>query len=295
MNLFARSLTILLCSSITFFSVTSCGDDAEKNKNPLADSLRNVNSELAGQVNEKEEALQEFIASFNEIQENLNTIKEKEKIVTSSAAKGDVRSRQSQIREDIQSIYDLMEKNKNRINSLSQKLKQSNLKISGMQKMIENMQNALNEKDEEIVELRNHIEGLNIELSNLNTNYKSMASENAAKTEALNTGWYAIGTSKELKEKKVIAKEGGFIGLGKSTKMQDDFDKQYFTKINILQTTKINIGAKKAKVLTNHPKSSYKLVGQKPVELLEITNPTEFWSTSKYLVIIIEDPGAPNL
>jgi uncharacterized coiled-coil DUF342 family protein len=294
MNLIARSFSVIFFSGVILLSVTGCGDSAEKNKNPLADSLRNVNSELAGQVNEKEEALQEFIASFNEIQENLNTIKEKEKIVTNSTAKGDVRSRQGQIREDIQAIYDLMEKNKNRINSLSQKLKDSNLKISGMQKMIENLQNALNEKDEEIGELRNRIEGLNIELSNLNTNYKSVAAESAAKTEALNTAWYAIGTSKELKERKIIAKEGGFIGLGKSTKMQDDFDKEYFTKINILQTTNINIGAKKAKVLTNHPKTSFKLVGQKPVEKIEITNPTEFWSNSKYLVIIIEDPGAPN-
>jgi len=272
---------------MTGISVSSCNDE-DKNKNPLADSLRNVNSELAGKVNEKEEALQEFIASFNEIQENLNTIKEKEKIVTTSASDRDVRSRQNQIREDIQSIYDLMEKNKNRISSLSQKLKQSNLKISGMEKMIENLQNALNMKDEEIGELKNRIEGLNIELSNLNTNYKSMAQENAAKTEALNTAWYAIGTSKELKEKKVIAKEGGFIGLGKSTKVQDDFNREYFTKVNIEQSTSINIGAKKARVVTNHPKNSYKLIGTKPVERLEITDPKEFWSSSKYLVIVIE-------
>ena len=294
MKLIARSLIVLWISGITVLSFSRCGDDAEKNKNPLADSLRNVNSELVGQVNEKEEALQEFIASFNEIQENLNTIKEKEKIVTNTTAQGDVRSRQGQIREDIQAIYDLMEKNKNRISSLTQKLKQSNLKLSGMEKMIENLQNALNEKDEEIGELRNRIEGLNIELSNLNTNYRSIAAENAAKTEALNTAWYAIGTSKELKDKKIIAKEGGFIGLGKSTRMQDDFDREYFTKVNILQTTNINIGAKKARIVTNHPKTSYKLVGQKPVERLEILNPTEFWSSSKYLVILIEDPGAPN-
>ena len=287
MSVVARTFIFLLFLGMTGISVSSCNDE-DKNKNPLADSLRNVNSELAGKVNEKEEALQEFIASFNEIQENLNTIKEKEKIVTTSASDRDVRSRQNQIREDIQSIYDLMEKNKNRISSLSQKLKQSNLKISGMEKMIENLQNALNMKDEEIGELKNRIEGLNIELSNLNTNYKSMAQENAAKTEALNTAWYAIGTSKELKEKKVIAKEGGFIGLGKSTKVQDDFNREYFTKVNIEQSTSINIGAKKARVVTNHPKNSYKLIGTKPVERLEITDPKEFWSSSKYLVIVIE-------
>jgi hypothetical protein len=269
-------------------ALTSCGNDAEKEKNPLADSLKNVNNELAGKINEKEAALQEFVASFNEIQENLNVIKEKEKIVSNVTSKSDVRNKQSQIREDIQAIYDLMEKNKNRITSLSAKLKNSNLKISGMQKMIENLQLSLNLKDEEINELRTRIEGLNVELSNLGSNYRAIEKENAAKTEALNTAYYAIGTSKELKEKNVIAKEGGIIGLGKSTKVTPDFNREYFTKVNITQTNAISLGAKKVKLLTTHPKSSYKLIGEKPVEKLEIINPTEFWSSSKYLVIMIE-------
>jgi predicted Zn-dependent protease len=68
----------------------------------------------------------------------------------------------------------------------------------------------------------------------------------------------------------------------------EEFNKEYFTKINIEQTNSINLGAKKVKILTNHPKSSYKLVGEKPVEKLEITNAQDFWSTSKYLVIVIE-------
>ncbi len=279
-------LSVTLLSAMFF---TNCKGGAEEEKNPLADSLKNVNNQLSSQVNEKEEALQEFIASFNEIQENLNVIKEKEKIVTSvSTTKGDVKNKQNQIREDIQSIYDLMEKNKNRISSLSAKLKSSNLKISGMQKMIENLQASLNLKDEEISELRTRIESLNIELSTLGTNYRAVEKENAEKTEALNTAYYAIGTSKELKEKKVIAKEGGFIGIGKSTVLPENFNREYFTKVNIQQTTNISLGAKKVKLLTNHPKDSYKLVGEKPVEKLEITNVKDFWSSSKYLVIMIE-------
>jgi len=277
------ALVILSVYTLTF---TNC-KDAEGEKNPLADSLRDANGNLSGQLNEKEAALQEFIASFNEIQENLNAIKEKEKIVTHASQKSDVKSRQGQIQEDIQSIYDLMEKNKNRIGSLSKKLKQSNLKIDGLEKMIENLQNSLTLKDEEIADLKTKMEGLNIELANLNTNYKNVENERNQKHEALNTAYYAIGTSKELKEKNVISKEGGFIGLGKSTKVTTDFNREYFTKINTEQTLVINIGADKAKVLTNHPSSSYKLIGKKPVEKLEISNPGEFWGASKYLVIVI--------
>ncbi|MCC6370932.1 MAG: hypothetical protein IT236_08010 [Bacteroidia bacterium] len=284
LTILAAALFIAL-GSLTF---TSCKSGAEKEGNPLADSLSSVNGELNGKLGEKEAALQEFIASFNEIQENLNAIKEKEKIVGVSSKSGDVKNKETQIKEDIQAIYDLMAKNKNRIGSLSKKLKDSNLKLEGMEKMIENLQYSLNLKDEEINDLKNKIEGLNIELSNLNTNYKSVEAESAGKTEVINTAYYAIGTKKELIEKKVISKEGGFIGLGKSTKVNSDFNKEYFTKINVEQTNSINLGAKKVKILSTHPSSSYKLVGEKPIEKLEIIDAKEFWSASKYLVIMID-------
>lgn len=286
-----KKLTVIVTAvlmSIGSLTFTSCKNDEQKALNPLADSLAAVNGNLSGKLNEKEAALQEFIASFNEIQENLNAIKDKEKIVTDQTKGSDVKSKQGQIKEDIQSIYDLMAKNKNRINSLTKKLKDSNLKLEGLEKMIENLQNTINQKDTEIADLKTRIEGMNIELTNLNTNYQAVEQESAGKTEIINTAFYAIGTTKELKEKKVISREGGFIGLGKTTTVSSDFNKDYFTKVNIEQVLSINIGAKKAKVITTHPKGSYKLVGEKPVEKLEITNPKEFWSASKYLVIVID-------
>ncbi len=279
-------VAIFLISTPIFFN--SCGNSKEKEVNPLADSLKNVNDGLSGKLNEKELALQEFISTFNEIQENLNTIKQKEKIVSKSTVGGDVKNKEDQIKEDIQAIYDLMGKNKNRINSLSKKLKDSNLKLEGMQQMIENLQASLNLKDEEITDLKNKIESLNIELSSLNTDYKDVQGENEAKTQIIKTAYYAFGTSKELKEKNIITKEGGFIGIGKTNKLKEDFNKEYFTKVNIDETTSINIGSKKAKIITTHPSGSYKLVGEKTVEKIEITNAEEFWSVSKYLVIIIE-------
>jgi DNA repair exonuclease SbcCD ATPase subunit len=265
----------------------SCGG-SEKEVNPLADSLASVNGELNGQLSEKEVALQEFVNSFNEIQENLNAIKEKEKIVTASSQSGDVKSKEETIKEDIQAIYDLMAKNKNRIGSLSKKLKNANSKIAGLEQMIATLQAQIDAKDGEISDLKAQLESKNIELSNIVMNLENVEAESSAKTEKLNTAFYAFGTSKELKEKNVITKEGGFIGMGKSTKLKDDFNKEYFTKVDASQVTSINIGAKKAKIITSHPTSSYKLVGEKTVEKIEILNAEDFWSNSKYLVIITE-------
>ncbi len=273
---------------LTNFLLSNCGKGSDDSENQIKDSVENVSGNLNGKLNEKDAAIQELVSSFNEIQENLNTIKEKEKIISKVTSDGDVKSKEDQIKEDIQSIYDLMAKNKDRIGSLSKKLKNSKLQIDGLEKMIENMQATLSLKDSEIEELKTKIEGLNVELSSLTTNYKAVENESNQKTEIINTAFYAIGTSKELKEKNVITKEGGIIGLGKTTKLSSDFNKEYFTKINIEKTTSINLGAKKIKMLTTHPSNSYKLIGEKPIEKLVITNTKEFWSASKYLVIILD-------
>lgn len=290
MKILKSLAAVLLLSGATLF--TACTGGNEKEANPLADSLSAENSKKDATITEKEAALQDFVSAFNEIQENLNTIKEKEKIVTASAKAGDVKSKEDQIKEDIQAMYDMMAKNKSRIGSLSKKLKDSNVKMDGLEKMIENLQASIDQKDGEIAQLRTELEGKNIQLSNLQTNYDQVSSESSAKTEALNTAYYAIGTSKELKEKNVISKEGGFIGIGKSTTLKSDFNKEYFTKIDITTVTSIPVGGKKAKVLTNHPSSSYKLVADskdsKKTEKLEITNAADFWSNSKYLVIVVD-------
>ncbi len=280
---------VLVAAVISAFSVfnISCGG-SEKDENPLADSLSGVNGELSGKLTEKEAAIQEFVNSFNEIQDNLTAIKEKEKIVTVSAKSGDVKSKEESIKEDIQAIYDLLAKNKNRINSLTKKLKKANSKISGLEQMIATLQAQIDAKDGEIAELKSQLEAKNIELSNIVMNLEIVEAESSAKTEKLNKAFYAFGTSKELKEKNVITKDGGFIGMGKSTKLKDDFNKEYFTKIDASQVTSINIGAKKVKLVTNHPSNSYKLVGDKTIEKIEILDAEEFWSNSKYLVIITE-------
>lgn len=279
-------LVAAVISASSLFTI-SCGG-SEKEANPLADSLANVNGELNGQLSEKEIAMQEFVTAFNEIQDNLNTIKEKEKIVTSQSQSGDVKSKEESIKADIQAIYDLLAKNKNRIGSLTKKLKDSNSKITGLEQMIATLQAQIDAKDGEISELKSQLEAKNIELSNIVMNLENVEAESSAKTEKMNTVYYAFGTSKELKEKNVITKEGGFIGMGKSTKLKDDFNKEYFTKVDASQTTSINIGAKKAKIVTSHPSSSYKLIGEKTIERIEISNTEDFWSNSKYLVIITE-------
>jgi hypothetical protein len=87
----------------------------------------------------------------------------------------------------------------------------------------------------------------------------------------------------------VLTKEGGFIGMGKAEKLKADFNKTYFTQVDVSETTSIPLACKKAKLITVHPTESYKFDGPEgKIEKLIITNTEEFWSTSKYLVIVVD-------
>ena len=65
-------------------------------------------------------------------------------------------------------------------------------------------------------------------------------------------------------------------------------NKKYFTQVDITTTNEINLAATKAKVVTNHPSSSYEIKGEKTADRIIIKDPEAFWSASKYLVVIVD-------
>lgn len=267
-----------------------CGNNNKEGALSAEDSLTAVNGGQKVLIHNQDSSIQSFIRGFNEIQDNLDVIKEKEKIVSANSKDAETRkSKEEQIVADIQSIYDVMNQNKQRLNTMRKKLKDSNNKNAELEKFINRLTAEIEEKDAQINDLKGQLERMNIEMTNLNTTYQEEIQSGQVKTEKLNTAYYAYGTAKELIKNNVLTKEGGFIGLGKSQKMKDDFNKDYFTKIDITSVNVIPLGAKKAKLITTHPVGSYKIEGADgKAEKLTITNADDFWSTSKYLVIVIE-------
>jgi len=261
------------------------------------EKLKMENQQLVMATNAKDSVINDFFGSFDQIEGNLAEIKTKEGVISQSASqnneiKQDARQR---INDDIQVINGLMEKNKQAIASLKTKLRSSNMKIKKLEEMLVRYEKQFQEKDIEIEQLKQQLLKLNFTVESLNASVDTLRNVNRAKeemisqkVEEMNTAWYAMGTNKELKENKVISKSGGFIGLGRSSKVQQDFNTEYFKKIDITKVTSIPINAKKAKLLTSHPTSSYTLEGtDKKVDRLVITNPKEFWKASKYLIIVI--------
>lgn len=276
----------------------SCGGGAD------LESITAERDSLLKEAEQKDEALNDFMRSLNEIESNLSKIKEKENIIrldTQSDVELDV-STKDRINDDILSIYELMLKNKQKLDDMQAKISRANIKTSEFQKMVKQLNSRIERKDREInqlkdklVELNINIDSLNVHISELNQDMDSLKTKNVEKTEIIdkqteqmNTAYYVYGTAKELKEQQVITKEGGFIGLGRMAKLMENFNKDYFTKIDIRKMKSIKIFSKKADIITTHPQKSFELYkSDKLIDSLVIKNSKEFWSVSKYLVIVV--------
>jgi len=273
----------------------SCGNET----NPEIEKLKAERDSIARFAESKDSTINSFIESLNDIERNLGEVKQKQGIISSTAKEGAELqgSAKDRINEEINYINELMDENKKKLASLQSKLKNSNTKIASLEKMIEQMTEQLKEKDAEIVGLKEQLAAMNIQITELNTAVNTLKEESAEKTQVIeqqtakiNTAWYAIGTFKELRDNRVVNKEGGFLGLGKKRLLKSDFNQDYFTQIDIQKVTTIPINAKDAKIITNHPTTSYKLNmdSKKLVKSLTINNPDAFWKSSKYLVITVD-------
>jgi len=278
--------------------LVSCG----QHKKEIARMQSKQDSVAALNV-QKDNSILEFIGAMNEIQSNLDSIKTVEKIVSVQTSPGTElkAAAKKRIIEDIAQINKLLEKNKELVNSLQGKLRNSNLKIAELEKMIDNLTKQVGDKDAEIAVLKQDLEKLHVDVAGLNQKIVTITSENEAaikeknqtieaKTNELNTAYYAFGIKKELTEKNVIEKEGGVLGMGKTLKMKKDFNRDYFMKIDIREFKQLPLNSKKAKLVTYHPEGSYHftMTAKKTVENLVIDKPEEFWKASKYLLIVVE-------
>jgi hypothetical protein len=269
------------------------------------EQLETRSDSLLQQANLKDESINEFLRAFNDIQENLDSIKTKEMIITENT-EGQTELKptaKDQINQDINAIYLLLTDTKTKLDDVRKKLGKANYQVQELEKMVAHLTKQIQEKDAEIESLRLELEKMNIKVTALTADvdkYKQITTEQEGvikekegtiveKDTELNTAYFAKGTKKELKDNNIITAEGGFVGIGKNKKLKSDFNEKFFTKIDIRETSQIPIpGKKEPKVVTTHPAESWKITGEGDARILEILNRNEFWKASKYLVIIVE-------
>ena len=282
-----KKLFFMVCCAALL--MTGCKDG--KNAPGLA-SVQQTDS-LNDVIAQKDSEINEMMGTLNDIEEGFRLINEAENRVA-LLKNGEGTSKKQNLKENIQFIAERMKQNRELIAKLQKQLESSTLKGGQLKKTIENLTAQLEEKDKQLLALREeldkkdiHISELDETIGNLNTNVSNLSADNQQKAETinaqdkqLNTAWYVFGTKKELKGQHIL--EGG-------KGMNGNFNKNYFTKVDIRNTTEIKLYSKSAKLLTAHPASSYSLTHDASKQyVLRITNPQIFWSTSKYLVVLVK-------
>ncbi len=256
-------------------------------------ALRAENDSLRVALSEREGELDQIMGTFNDIQEGFRLINEAEgRVDLQKTQNGEKFSATQKVKDDLKLITETMAQNREKLAQLQEQLKNSRYQSSELKKAIAALEQELSEKSEQIknlqaelaakdiriTELDNAVSGLTADVENLSAENELKTKTVAAQEKAMNTAWLVFGTKSELKEQKIL-KNGDVLQSG-------DFNKDYFTQIDIRTDKEIKLYSKSAKLLTTHPEGSYSLVKDtKGQYVLKISDPNKFWSVSRYLVI----------
>ena len=283
----------LLLLTVCVAMLSACGN-MKRNE-----SLQAENDSLNVALSERDAELESIMSAFNEVQEGFRLINEAENRVDLGGGLEGA-SDVDKIKENIRFITETLQSNRERIAELESQLKNSkhassqlknavanlNKELLAKTQQIETLQTELAAKNIRIAELDDAVAGLHQDVANLTAENAAKAATVASQDKALNAAWFVFGTKSELKNEKIVTQK---LFQKKQVLKDEDFNKEYFTQIDIRKDREIKLYSKDAELLTPHPEGSYELVKDEKKELsLVITNPNKFWSVSRYLVIQVK-------
>ena len=266
-----------------------------QNQNESTTRLQQQVDSLQTIVDDKDAELNDIIETMTEVQAGIRRIAEAEGRVTVADGSQESASSRAIIRDNMDYICEAMQQNRDLVAQLREKLNASRFKadklknlVDGLQTQVETqnqriqeLQASLVEKDSTILSQVSRIDSLSQSISNLTELAEEQAGTMARQEKEINSAWFVYGTKAELKEQ-------GILRDGEVLK-DNDFNKDYFTEIDLRHVKDIKTYSKSARLLTTHPDGSYMLTkdGNGYYEL-HISNSSRFWSVSKYLVMQVK-------
>jgi hypothetical protein len=283
------AIVILIAAGVIFYSMYK---REQKRQIAMMEDQKYSFTEL---LTQRDSTINDWVLTFDQIEKNLQSIKEKEKIISMNAADREFsKDRKKQIMEDINYINTLLDQNKKKLASLNEQLKKSGGTIIGLQNKIAELETAMKQSEIEISDMKTALTEKNFKIEQLNGRVNDMQVAIEQKDETISTqtaemhkAFVTAGTFKDLKAKGLVSKEGGFLGLGKNKSLKENFPDSLFSQIDITMTKTIPVNSKSAKLITEHPAGSYEMIHEdkNKIAYIEITDPNQFWKISKYAVV----------
>jgi hypothetical protein len=250
----------------------------------------------------KDSLERELVGTIDEINKNLDVIRENQGLITGGGSGEDLNKRQS-ILQSISLINSLLEDNKKKIAELSaqaEALGKEKGAIAMIAKQtrarIEKQESEINSLKQELAMAEFKVADLSVKMDEMQVANEVLLSEKNALIEAnaqfdkdLNKAFFVYGTYDELRSKEIIEKKG-LIGGRKNTLATAFFkNRSYFSELDVREVKTVPIQGKKPKLLSFHPEGSYE-IKEMPGEYsnIVILDPQEFWSVTRFLVVQVK-------
>lgn len=271
-------------------SFSSCNYESPKYK-----ALKAQNDSIVAVQQTLQKDVKEYLFVFEHIGKGAEKIQNKEadhiqQIKTKLAAENN-----ATVNDNIAKLNSLLQANQEEIETLKKQAKNNAFRAAKLKKEVESVKALLDEECAKTATLQSEVAAKDSTLAALDATLRTLNAElNKARkqmaeqkdildkyADELFSGYYITGSKSDLKKKQVLGKNGCRTML-----FQEPANKGDFTKVNILDTKVIKLPASvKGKMLSSHPKASYKLEKQGDEKVLEIIDAEAFWSITKYLVI----------
>ena len=264
------------------------------------------NSELEAErdslkvVSEKQlERLDNYEKAISLLNSTLDSIAYEEKMMFINAGNVEGPVTKDIVRKNLERFEAILNQQKARITQLESQIKARNDSSDMSLALITHLQGQIRVKDTQILQLKKEIEKKNVDISHLQEQVESQQytidsqtvtidelskrtqrqNEALARQDAiLNNGYVLLGTKADL-QRKGIMKKGKLVA-------ESILDRSKFKQVDMRNWKEVSFTAKKPRILSNMPASSYELTtdGQGNFNL-NIINPSDFWKITSYLII----------
>lgn len=296
-------IAVVLLVAVAFSLGWGLITSSEQNESAKAELIKQ-NETLADAISRKESDFNDVLYMMTEVEDQIRQIVEKENLVYSHNLEGVKPTNHEMLVQEIEMIDELVIRSKANIKSLEEKVKGANFKTTVFKNKVARLNTELKERETVIAGLREEIvakdESIKLMTQQVDALIESAAEQSEVlagkeneitiltdENNALNKAYLAIGSFKELKNRGLVQRQGGFLWFGRTIDVQEDADRGEFLEVDIREVNMLPVKAADLSLLSEHPTSSYQVVpGEtEDMKILEITNPDEFWKVSKYLVI----------
>ncbi|NBC16208.1 MAG: hypothetical protein GVY18_02705 [Bacteroidetes bacterium] len=301
--------TVLAGSLLALMLLAACSDsgetpeDAARNAERLSarvQQLETENAALQAATERKDDIFQAYSGLINQTLRDLEGLTEREGILRQiridveegqADSQGGLRTIEDRLNDNLAAIENYIRESKRQRDELRQMLEQREEEqlpqadLERMQTTIERLSALVDEKERTIAALRRETNRLLARVDTLRQQNDSLATRNTE----LRQAFYVIGTDEDLERKGIIQKDGGVLGIGKTTRI-DQLDRKHFSTADV-SLAEIFIGwdLEDYTILSDHRGSEqlYAFQQRDGEVYLSIANPEAFWQISRYLVVEI--------